>query len=178
MANYPKALAHVLRFEGGYSNHPADAGGETYCGISRTFWPQWAGWKAIDLMPEKPSATNELLRQIVCEFYRDNFWYWIKGQQIESQQIATYTLDTAVLLGTTTAIRYLQRAYNSLGHGHLDCDGKIGLLTLRAINNCDEVSLLAELRSLRRVHHEKVAFNKPSQEVFLNGWINRANAEV
>lgn len=179
MADFTKALAHVLRFEGGYSNHPSDRGGETYCGIARNFWPQWKGWELIDSRkPELPSQFDTQLAPLVHDFYGDNFWYWIKGNLIDSQAIATYALDTAVLIGATTSIRYLQRAYNSLGHGHIDCDGKIGPLTLRAINNCDEVSLLAEFRSLRRVHHEKVAFNKPEQEVFLRGWLNRANAEV
>lgn len=180
MADYQKALSHVLQYEGGYSNHPSDRGGETYCGIARNFWPQWSGWKLIDGMGKHhpPTIFSNELAPLVREFYRDNFWYWIKGQLIDSQAIATYTLDSAVLIGATTAIRYLQRACNSLQHGHIDCDGKVGPLTLRAINNCDSISLLAEFRSLRRVHHEKVAFNKPEQEVFLKGWINRANAEV
>ena len=39
MADFQPALQTTLRFEGGYTNINADAGGETYCGISRRNWP-------------------------------------------------------------------------------------------------------------------------------------------
>lgn len=38
----------TLKHEGGYANHPADKGGETYRGITRKHNPEWSGWKYID----------------------------------------------------------------------------------------------------------------------------------
>jgi len=48
MNNYLIAIIKVLKSEGGHANDPDDGGGETYRGIARKFWPQWAGWKIID----------------------------------------------------------------------------------------------------------------------------------
>ena len=44
MADFKVAFAKTIRFEGGYVNHKADKGGETYKGIARNFWPKWKGW--------------------------------------------------------------------------------------------------------------------------------------
>ena len=37
------AFANTMIHEGGYSVDPGDSGGETYMGISRHHWPDWAG---------------------------------------------------------------------------------------------------------------------------------------
>lgn len=39
MADFDKAHLEVMGNEGGYANNPVDAGGETYKGIARKFWP-------------------------------------------------------------------------------------------------------------------------------------------
>ena len=48
MADFHKALKRTAKYEGGYVNDPADAGGETYKGISRRANPKWDGWQLID----------------------------------------------------------------------------------------------------------------------------------
>src|ERR1035441_4044145 len=48
VADFNAAHQQVMGNEGGYANNPADAGGETYKGIARKFWPQWCGWKYVD----------------------------------------------------------------------------------------------------------------------------------
>jgi lysozyme family protein len=49
MADFKQAHSIVMNNEGGYANDPSDRGGETYKGISRNNFPNWKGWKLIDL---------------------------------------------------------------------------------------------------------------------------------
>ena len=51
MAEFEQAYAPLRGFEGGWCNDVGDAGGETYGGIARNFFPHWQGWPS--LMPQK-----------------------------------------------------------------------------------------------------------------------------
>jgi lysozyme family protein len=57
----------VMKYEGGYVNHPNDLGGETYKGIARNAHPNWEGWKFID---QKRPVPEDLVRR----FYYEQFW--------------------------------------------------------------------------------------------------------
>lgn len=46
--SFAKAFAATMQHEGEYANVVGDKGGETYMGISRVYWPSWAGWPVID----------------------------------------------------------------------------------------------------------------------------------
>lgn len=51
-------ISTILGHEGGYANHPADKGGETYRGISRKANPDWVGWKYIDEVKRTGKGLN------------------------------------------------------------------------------------------------------------------------
>lgn len=105
MADFDKALAYALKWEGVYSIDPDDPGGETYCGISRKHWPDWIGWDVID-KAKKIAPINDILpglAELVGDLYRTQFWNPIGGDGIADQDIATYKFDTAVNLGVSRA---------------------------------------------------------------------------
>jgi len=54
-------LNDTLKHEGGYANHSADKGGETYRGITRKNNPNWQGWKYIDEVKRTGKGLNGLL---------------------------------------------------------------------------------------------------------------------
>src|SRR3712207_6059069 len=54
------ALERTLEFEGWYSKHPADPGGETYRGIARRHHPSWPGWALIDEAKQRPGFPGTL----------------------------------------------------------------------------------------------------------------------
>jgi lysozyme family protein len=113
------------------TNSPIDPGGQTYSGISRVYWPDWAGWAFVDAEERPPVELVEL-------FYRTNFWNRVQGDRLAkiSPEVAYEIFDTAVNLGVTAAVRFLQTAYN-LSRGvygeDLQVDGKLGPVTLTAI---------------------------------------------
>ena len=112
MADYKSAIAKVLVTEGGYVNDPDDAGGETYRGIARNFWPHWKGWSIIDNakgfnFPNCLSLISNL-QDAVIEFYKENFWDKVGGDQIASQTIADNLVDSAVNEGIKPAVKSAQ----------------------------------------------------------------------
>ena len=113
MADFKKAIAPVLAYEGGYVNDPDDNGGETYKGISRKFWPRWTGWPFIDNAKKQegfPASLNKIsgLQDSVLAFYRDNFWKPIGGDKLEHGEVAGLILDSAVNEGVITAVKRAQ----------------------------------------------------------------------
>lgn len=182
------ALKRTLGDEGGYSNHPDDRGGETYRGISRKAWPDWEGWRVIDVsevstMPQKKA--DEFLASIpwldghVEDFYRANFWpAWMDKLP---PALAIETFDAAVNHGTSRAARMLQHTVNLLnGNGKTTADiaedGKPGLATLGAL---DAVTarrgldvVLKCFKLLRGRLFIELCEKDPSQEAFLVGWLN------
>jgi len=107
---FGKALAFVLSWEGGYSNDPDDAGGETYKGITRKHHPDWQGWQFV-AVSDWPNADK-----FVSDFYYQE--YWLKaGCDTLEPHAAMIVFDTAVnmgigrakelLAGTTTWQDYL-----------------------------------------------------------------------
>ena len=173
MAIFQPAFEKTLRFEGGYVNDPADAGGETYCGISRPNWPNNGIWPVIKACnpPLKRGgfvvgANAEKAKQIVADFYRIQFWDDIKADHIASQSVAEYLYDWHVTSGGI-AVRQVQDILD------VDTDGRVGTQTLAAINKAKPQNLFNQMVAVRvQRAHDRVAA-KPNQKKFLKGWLNR-----
>ena len=155
MAKFIDAYKKTTINEGAdeYSKHPNDPGGETYSGISRRHWPQWPGWSVIDTVNPQPGdrvlsfpdiAQLKRLQELTQDFYKKNFWDRIHGDVIDSQPIAFKLFDQIVNLGPRAPIQYFQNALNALNRGgelwpDIDCDGKIGPITIAAANICEKI---------------------------------------
>jgi len=93
---FQKGLDFVLASEGGYVNDHYDPGGETKYGISKKAYPH------LDI-------ANLTLEDAKTIYYRD---YWLgSGAKVVdySPELAMILFDTAVNMGTGTAIKFLQR---------------------------------------------------------------------
>lgn len=156
MANFEKALAKTLAYEGGYVNNPNDKGGETFCGISRKYWPDWEGWEVIDSLFESgatPKEAGHETLKMVQDFYRLNFWLPIHGDEIESQEIAEYLFDFAVNSGICDAAKALQHSINRVTPLHTNPDGMVGPDTLECLESAENLdTILADMRANRLAH--------------------------
>lgn len=190
MADFKKADVLVRVIEGvhSHSHDPDDRGKETYCGISRLFWPGEDIWKFIDktrISSDFPNnIDHEQLAPIVSSFFQRNFWNKINAGLYDSQLIANQVYDIAVNGGTKTAGRYLQRTLNLLNQQQRDyadllVDGRIGSKTITAMETYLAKRtlgeyilgfyLLVQMGSL----WVRLATEHPSQEKFMNGWGKR-----
>ena len=165
MADFIKALFYTLRREGGWSNHPADKGGATNYGITLETA------KRHGILTE--AALKGITQAQVAEIYKADYW---RFDDVNDQRVATKVFDMAVNMGFSTAVRILQRALSVQLDLALVFDGKFGPLTEAAVNNAEPDRLLRLLCAAAAHYYESLASRKPSQAVFLKGWLKRANA--
>lgn len=109
--NFARALALVLRAEGGYANDPRDAGGPTYRGI--TLAVARAAWKA--------DATADDLRrmppEVIAAIYRRRYWNAVTADAMPGG--LDYALfDLAVNSGVVRALALLRAALGLPSRGH------------------------------------------------------------
>jgi lysozyme family protein len=187
MADFNAAHQQVMGNEGGYSNNPADAGGETYKGIARKFWPQWGGWKYVDGVKAQTGAppafgassyvnwvkhlNSQLLslnqlQQSVQDFYKTNFWVKYRLSEINDQAVATWLYDHVVNGGGRGAM-WIQEAAG------VKADGTIGPQTIQAINAADPKALLREACDVAAFYRLDRDEADASQIQFLPSWLRR-----
>jgi lysozyme family protein len=154
-----KAFNYLMYHEGGYVKDPADPGGETRYGISKRSYPQ------LDIK----NLTQDQAKQI----YFVDFWQKGKYEQIEDENIAIKFFDLAVHTGIPQAVRLIQRALRAAGTQVVE-DGLIGSITLSAINKADPTDLLAALKSESAGYYRLIVSANPSQQKFIQGWLQRA----
>lgn len=184
MANFKLAYSITREFEGEYSNHPKDAGGETYKGIARNSHPNWQGWSLIDSYKSKPNFPKNLrdshmLIDYVHDFYKKEYWDVMNLDDVENQDIANELFDTGVNMGIKRAAVFLQRVLNVSNKcerlfQNLKVDGNIGKITVSSLNSHPEQeNILLGLNALQGALYITICESNPSQEVFFNGWIKR-----
>lgn len=166
MADYRKMIPFILKWEGGWSNHPNDQGGETMKGVTIATYREYCRQK------KRPEPTGNDLRSITQEEWEEIFktMYWDrwKADQIRSQAVAEILVDWVWASGVH-GVRVPQRLLS------VSPDGIVGPVTLAAINGADPRGLFSRIKEERIRFVEDIVKNKPSQSVFLKGWKNRIN---
>jgi hypothetical protein len=142
-SKFERVMNHILRWEGGCSNHPADNGGRTFKGIT-TSRARANGWKGdVCTMP-----TSRVL-----SIYRQDFW----GPEAKKQPwpLDLAVMNTAVNSGPGQATVFLAR---------MDSRGVAGSAREKARWFVDQ----------QTAFYRAIVARKPSQKVFLQGWLNRS----
>jgi lysozyme family protein len=165
----------LLSREGGYTNNPADRGGETAFGVT----------VAVARENGYAGPMVALSRDQAKAIYRAKYWakpglYLIANM---SPKIAEELLDTGVNMGTGTAAIFLQRSLNALnGQGRdypdIQVDGGIGpgtaaalraFLTKRGLPG--EAVILKALNCLQGARYVELAEGRSANESFEFGWL-------
>lgn len=156
MLPFLTALTFTLQFEGGLIEHPHDPGGLTNYGISQRAYPD--------------EDIRGLTRERVEQIYRQDYWEKIRGDDI-SPALAFVLFDYAVNSGVSRAVKDLQKAV------HAPEDGIIGPQTLHALSFYSVPTIVTKLLQARAAHFAALA-SRPTQKVFLRGWLNRLVANA
>lgn len=150
------AVNMVLQHEGGYVNDPEDPGGETNFGISKRSYPN------LDI--------KHLTRDQAAEIYYRDWWARYGYGLIASDKIGQKVFDLAVNMGPDAAHKCLQRAINTTSPSGLTVDGKLGPMSMQALNEHPYADhLLAELKLQAIVYYLNLGRPK-----YLAGWVRRA----
>lgn len=181
MADFNRAFDKTMGHEGGYSNDPVDAGGETYRGISRVYHPTWHGWLFIDGYKSSGAPIDTaLLDEAVRAFYRQHYWEPNRCGDMP-QAVADEVFDTGVNMGVGRAAKFLQRALNCLNrngslYADLVDDGDVGPATLAALKllpSSDHETLLKIMNVMQGQHYIEYMTKSPTQEKYARGWFAR-----
>ena len=171
MASFNDAVQKVLKAEGGFVNHPNDRGGPTNWGITQRVYDAWMAKNSGN--PNYKSTIAEIQKMPVgnaITIYKEQYWNPIQGDKIKKFSMAAMIFDQAVNAGVRAAVIRAQRV---LG---LREDGVMGPQTLAAINGADEATFLKRYYDETVRYYNAIVANNPSQAVFINGWLKRADS--
>lgn len=169
-----RMINEVIRIEGGYSDNPADSGGETNYGITSLVAKAYGYHGKMIGLP----------RQTAFDIYVDRYWSSIRGDQMIklSEMITEEVLDTGINMGVSRAAKYLQRALNALNdsenlYSDLVVDGNIGSGTIKGLElfmlnrNEDEAVLSKVLNCLQGSKYVSLVEAREKDEQFFYGWV-------
>ena len=145
---FDEAFSRLLGNEGGYSNNPADPGGETNWGISKRSYPS--------------TDIKNLTQDGAKAIYLRDFWT-AAGCDTLPDAINFDVFDMAVNSGVRTAIKTLQDAVKATP------DGVIGPLTLQAIKDANPIQLSERFNGSRLLFMAGL----PTWPSFGRGWARR-----
>lgn len=130
IGNFPACLAITRKWEGGDVNHPKDPGGLTSRGVTQA---RGAAYRKKRRLSYK--SVTEWTDGEVDEFYRLEFWYPVRGDQLPAG-VDLSTWDYGVNSGTSRSVKKLQKVVG------VAQDGKIGTITLDAIAARDPAAIV------------------------------------
>ena len=168
-------IADIIAKEGGYVNHPADKGGPTNHGITAKSYAEYFKRQWENITPQEIKAVSKELAEKI--YYT---LYYVRPNIIGLPElIQPIMLDMAVNHGRRGAVKILQKALVNAGYSASTPDGIIGAKTLAATTQASQdlgkvfISYLVESRINA---YKDIIKNDPSQAVFEDGWIARAEA--
>ena len=180
--NFSIAHAFTAKWEGGLSDDAADSGGLTKFGVDLAMMQDIASTQAgrdtLDrmgvILPVTRSTIKNLTETQAASIYRWQAWEALKLDQIPLRP-AVVLYDAAVNSGPKQSVKFAQRGYNAcVAYGQpLDTDGIMGPATRQAMQQADTDKILMAMLDQREKFFNDLVRVKPSQEVFLRGWLNR-----
>lgn len=164
-------IAATLSIEGGYVNHPADPGGETNMGITKT----------VAVAHGYTGPMRELPRDVATSIYYESY---IVKPGLEplialDAPVAEELYDTGVNMGPTKPARWFQQSIGALCGSPIVADGKVGASTIAAYSACQArrgatplcLAMLGSLDAKQRDEYERLVRVNPKLRVFLKGWL-------
>lgn len=170
-----KLIDGVIGREGGYSNNPNDAGGETMWGITVRIA------RANGYAGPMRDMPREAAKNIYFSQYVQNPGF--AAIMPLSDAIAEELVDTGVNMGPGVAALFLQEALNGLNnqgrdYANIKEDADVGPASIAALKaylakrGADGVAvMLKALNCLQGARYIELERKRPANEAFLYGWL-------
>lgn len=178
---FETAHSFTKKWEGSFSDDPADRGGITNHGVSLVFLRQFSSGNRTFLqelgivLPISAHSIRALTKAQAKAIFYKAFWLPLGIMPPLPQAVATFLYDCAVNHGKGAAVRMAQRACNDvLGKPVLAIDGLLGAQSRAALRLCD-ARMVLQLCAQRRAFFQRIADRDNTQKRFLAGWLNRCN---
>lgn len=154
--NFEESLAHVLKHEGGYVDHPKDPGGATNLGCTKKVWEEWVGHEVTK------DDIKALTVADVAPLYKSRYWDKCRCDDLP-HGVDFAVFDLAINSGTGRASKFLQGACG------VAADGAIGPATLAAVTKMNPRELASKICERRLEFLQAL----PTWETFGKGWGRR-----
>jgi lysozyme family protein len=161
---FQASLPFVLRWEGGFVDHPADPGGRTNKGVTQRTYDAWRRRQGL-----APRDVVRIEDDEVQRIYESGYWLPPRCDLL-ARQLDLAQFDTAVNMGPGRAVRLLQAAVGA------PIDGDFGPETERRVAAGDVGETLLRYCAAREDYYRGLVQRRPELGVFLKGWLNRLDA--
>lgn len=155
-SNFPRALAKILTYEGGFSDNAADLGGVTDQGITLTTLSHFLGRQA------SVSELQSMSDQLVSSIYHGTYWAALQCDALPPG-VDLMVFDAAVQHGPGRAAKFLQSAIGATA------DGVIGPSTLAAVGLAKPADIVETISAEREGFYKSLK----TFSVFGKGWLSR-----
>ena len=171
----------TLPHEGGLCDDAGDPGGITKYGVDlrmlKGLGANSSGWTFLRkigvALPVCRASVISLSKAQSAEIYRHEVWDRL-GLGRFPRKVGAVIFDAGVNHGPAQALRFAQRAHNSLCPGApLAVDGILGPKTAAALCCDDENALARAMLDDREAWYHRHAEAVPAHQKFLRGWLNR-----
>jgi len=161
-----------------------------FYGVYRKAYPNFEGWAFLKHIILREPVTkynyklaNEILKEnphlfeaykaLAKHFFKKHYYDKLKLNEIEDKKVALSIFSFSVNLGKKRAVEILQRLVG------VKDDGIIGPKTIKAINDYNR-----QFKNLNEVYIDSIkdyyislaTSNPEKYQIYLNGWMNRANS--
>ncbi len=167
-----KMIDEVLKKEGGFVDHKNDRGGPTNYGITQKTLSKWFGRHAT------VSDVRNLKVETAKGIYRQNYYYIPSINELPFE-IQPIVFDSSINHGPKRAVKFVQSVINKARFGPTVVDGIIGSKTRVAAFKADDEMCAYFNNAIvdERINfYKKIVINDKTQEVFIKGWLARAES--
>lgn len=181
MTNFEIAQTFTAKWEGGYSDDEFDAGGATKYGVSFAFLSDLSKSQrnrdTLERMgiplPITVATIKSLSYDQAQALFRWQFWLPLHCNDFPLR-VAVVLYDAAVNCGLRMGVKFVQRGCNAAGWTPpLVDDGLIGPKSTDAFLHAEQPAMIDAAIDARDAYYHAIVRNKPTQQKFLRGWLNR-----
>lgn len=184
MSDFDLAQDFTAKWEGCLSDDAADRGGLTHWGVSMAFLSDLeysrrgtALLKSIGVrpLPVNRETIKALTKEQAKAIFKAEFWDRLHLDELPVQ-MAVLIYDAAVNSGRAQSVKLAQRGFNACDCGEsLEVDGVLGPLTIDALSSHNTQRVRQSILDSRVDFYWAIVNKRPSQKVFIRGWLNRVN---
>lgn len=167
MADIKKLSPILFKWEGGFSDDPADRGGETNMGVTLATWRQ-VGYDKDGDGDIDGNDIQILSIEDATMVLKKYYWNRWCADEIINQSVANILVDWVWCSGKWGIVI----PQKILG---VKADGIVGEKTIEKINLVNPFKLLIEIYNARVSFIKNIIKKDPSQKKFEAGWMNRLN---
>jgi lysozyme family protein len=176
-APFSPAIDMVYKYEGGYQKQPQDTGNYyngVLIGTNLGITPN--AYKAFYNTEPTEAIIKGLTKSKASPIYKANYWNKIQGDKINNSSVANLMLDSIVQSGVGQLKSFRQLMNETAGKNIVKLssapfsDAEVNLL-----NALPQDRYFNKLKNYRTLFYKALVQKKPTNSVYLNGWLNRLN---